>query len=127
MPDNPLELIPLEVATQRDALAAGEVDAALVRLPIDQGGLHVIRLYDETPVVVCAADSHLTAADELTVADLAGEVVFAPDLTADAVTEAARGLLASESARVGARKVADEIASMPLPAETVKRLAEFAG
>jgi len=77
MPDNPLELIPLEVATQRDALAAGEVDAALVRLPIDQGGLHVIRLYDETPVVVCAADSHLTAADELTVADLAGEVVFA--------------------------------------------------
>ncbi|NED14234.1 nucleotide disphospho-sugar-binding domain-containing protein, partial [Streptomyces sp. SID9124] len=57
----------------------------------------------------------------------AGEVVFAPDLTADAVTEAARGLLASESARVGARKVADEIASMPLPAETVKRLAEFAG
>jgi hypothetical protein len=30
-------------------------------------------LYDEVPVVVCAADSHLTAADELTLADLVGE------------------------------------------------------
>ncbi len=77
MPANPLELVPLEVATQRAALAAGDIDAALVRLPIEQDGLHVIRLYDETPVVVCAADSHLTAADELTLADLTGEVVFA--------------------------------------------------
>lgn len=78
MPGTPLDLIPLELAGQRAALDAASVDAALVRLPIDVAGLHVIRLYDEVPVVVCAADSHLTAADELTLADLAGEVVLVP-------------------------------------------------
>ncbi len=76
MPQHPFELLPLTVAAQREALDAGDVDAALVRLPIDAAGLHVIRLYDEIPVVVCARDSHLTAADELTAADLAGEVLI---------------------------------------------------
>lgn len=80
----PLELVALTVAGQRDALMASDVDAALVRLPLDRTGLHVIALYDEVPVVVCAADSHLTAADELTVDDLAGEVVIVPG---DAVIE----------------------------------------
>lgn len=78
MPRNPLELVPLDVADQRDALSAASVDAALVRLPIDTSGLHVIPLYDEVPVVVCAADSHLTAADELTLDDLGGEIVIVP-------------------------------------------------
>ncbi|MFT3798091.1 LysR substrate-binding domain-containing protein [Microbacterium sp.] len=78
MPRTPLDLTPLTIADQREALVGRAVDAALVRLPIDPAGLHVIRLYDEVPVVVCAADSHLTAAAELTVADLAGEVVIAP-------------------------------------------------
>jgi len=78
MPETPLALVPLPVAGQRNALDDGEVDAALVRLPIASDGLHVIRLYDEVPVVVCAADSHLTAAEELTLADLAGEVVIVP-------------------------------------------------
>src|SRR5690606_31833699 len=74
----PLELVPLTVAGQRDALDAGAVDAALVRLPIDRDGLHVVALYDELPVVVVAKDSHLTAADELEESDLAGEVVIVP-------------------------------------------------
>lgn len=78
MPRNPVELVPLTVAGQRAALDAGDVDAALVRLPIQREGLHVIPLYDEVPVVVCASDSHLTAADELTPADLAGEVRIIP-------------------------------------------------
>ena len=73
-----LELLPLEVADQRRALVDGEVDAALVRLPIDRDDLHVIALYDEVPVVVASVDSHLTAADELDLADLAGEVVIVP-------------------------------------------------
>ncbi|MFT4051407.1 MAG: LysR substrate-binding domain-containing protein [Microbacterium sp.] len=79
MPHAPLELVPLGVFNQRAALTSASVDAALVRLPIDRAGLHVIPLYDEVPVVVCAADSHLTAAGELTVADLAGEVVIVPE------------------------------------------------
>lgn len=78
MPRTTLELVPLAVADQRRALDEGAVDAALVRLPIDRTGLHVIALYDEVPVVVTAADSHLTAADELELADLAGEVVIVP-------------------------------------------------
>ena len=68
----------MTVAHQRDALVAGQVDAALVRLPIDRDGLHVIPLYDEVPVVVMPKDSHLTAADELEASDLSGEVVIVP-------------------------------------------------
>lgn len=78
MPRTALELVPLSVADQRRALDDGEVDAALVRLPIDGDGLHVIPLYDEVPVVVCAKDSHLTAADELEPGDLEGEVLIVP-------------------------------------------------
>jgi DNA-binding transcriptional LysR family regulator len=85
MPRTPLELVPVTVTGQRTALVEREVDAALVRLPLDRDGLHAIALYDEVPVVVCSADSHLTAADELTVDDLAGEVLIVP---ADAVVEA---------------------------------------
>lgn len=76
MPRTTLELVPLPVADQRRALDDAEVDAALVRLPISSDGLHVIPLYDEVPVVVCAKDSHLTAAEELEPGDLGGEVLI---------------------------------------------------
>lgn len=75
-PEVALELVPLEVSDQRRALVDGDVDAALVRLPLDRDLLHVIPLYEEVPVVVVSKDSHLTAADELTLDDLAGEVVI---------------------------------------------------
>ena len=78
MPAVAVEISHLEVARQRDALVHGDVDLALIRLPIDRDDLSVIVLYDETAVVVCAADSALTAVDELTLNDLAGEVVFVP-------------------------------------------------
>ena len=52
MPRNPLELVPLTVAGQRAAFARGDMDAAIVRLPIDRDGLNVIPLYEETTVVV---------------------------------------------------------------------------
>lgn len=78
MPGIHLELVPLEISDQRRAVTEASVDAALVRLPIDRTALQAITLYEETPVVVCAADAHLTAAGELTLADLAGEVVIVP-------------------------------------------------
>lgn len=78
MPQTRLELRPLAAADQRRSLLEDGLDAALVRLPIDPAGLSVIPLYDETPVVVCSADSHLTAADELVLDDLGGEVVLVP-------------------------------------------------
>ena len=76
MPQTRLVLEQIEVAGQRRAL--DRLDAALVRLPIDTAGLHVIRLYDETTVVVMASDSHLTAAHDLDPADLDGEVLIVP-------------------------------------------------
>jgi DNA-binding transcriptional LysR family regulator len=73
-----LELV---TATTDEALAlvrAGAVDAALVRLPVDRTGLHVIPLYTETTVAVVPKDHVLTAVDEAAVADLADEVVLRP-------------------------------------------------
>ncbi|TDN90644.1 LysR substrate binding domain-containing protein [Microbacterium sp. BK668] len=78
MPHVELELRPVEVAHQREELLSGEVDAALVRLPLDADGLHVIPLYEEQAVVVVSKVSHLTAADELDLGDLEGEVVLTP-------------------------------------------------
>ncbi|WEK60820.1 MAG: LysR family substrate-binding domain-containing protein [Candidatus Microbacterium colombiense] len=76
MPRVRLELVPVPASARREALA--ELDAALVRLPLTDPSLHIIELYDEVPVVVAAADSHLMAVDELTTADLAGEVLIVP-------------------------------------------------
>jgi len=76
MPHVTLELREIAVSAQLEALA--EVDAALVRLPVEPSDdLHLIPLYDEEPVVVMSTDSDLTAADELDIADLRGEVVIA--------------------------------------------------
>lgn len=76
MPHVALELVPIEVRAQRAAL--DELDAAIVRLPLADDALHVIPLYDEVPVVVASAESHLLAADDLGTDDLAGEVLITP-------------------------------------------------
>ena len=98
MPQHPLELIALRAHEQTSALHAGEVDAAIVRLPFDADGLHVIALYEEQPVVVCAKESHLTAADELTTADLAGETLIVP--ADDVLSVAVPGTLAPRFPRL---------------------------
>ncbi|WP_337338950.1 LysR family substrate-binding domain-containing protein [Microbacterium marmarense] len=79
MPRTPLDLVHLSVADQYQALASGEVDAAIVRLPISKDRLHVIELYEEDPVVIASIDSHLTAAEQLSLEDLSGEVLLVPD------------------------------------------------
>ncbi len=76
MPHVTLELVPIDAATQRAAI--DELDAALIRLPLNDESLHLIPLYDEMPVVVASKESHLLAADELELADLAGEVLITP-------------------------------------------------
>lgn len=68
-----LELVPLEEDSIESALRAGDIDMALLRLPVDRDGLHVVRLYDEVPVVVVAADHAVAAYDEIELADLADE------------------------------------------------------
>ncbi|GAA3101600.1 LysR substrate-binding domain-containing protein [Nonomuraea salmonea] len=78
LPDVPITLsmapTPEVVALLRD----GGADAGFVRLPIDRDGLNVIPLYVETTVVVTPKDHAVTAADEVTLADLADDDIFHP-------------------------------------------------
>ena len=73
-----LTLIGLAAAGAADAVRTGVVDVALLRLPTDTSGLAVIGLYEETTVAVVPIDHLLSAADELTAADLDGQPRLIP-------------------------------------------------
>ena len=74
-----LELVPVTEAEQEPLLRDGSLDMALVRLPVDRDGLHVVRLYDELPVAVASHEHVLAAADaEVTTADLLDEQLVLP-------------------------------------------------
>lgn len=74
----PLELVPVTEAEQVDVVRRGEVDLALVRLPVDSEGLHCVRLYDERPVVVASREHFVAAADTVTLDDLVDEQLVRP-------------------------------------------------
>ena len=78
LPDTPLNLLAVPAAEVSDVLRAGEADAGLVRLPVDRAVFSAIPLYTETTVVVVPKDHVITAAEEVTLADLADEVIFHP-------------------------------------------------
>jgi DNA-binding transcriptional LysR family regulator len=71
-------LMPVAAADAEDLVRQGGADVALLRLPVDRTGLHAIPLYTETTVVVIPKDHLLTAADEVSTADLEDEVVLHP-------------------------------------------------
>ncbi|HET7430486.1 MAG TPA: LysR substrate-binding domain-containing protein [Nocardioides sp.] len=73
-----LTLVPLTEDDQEDAVRRGEVDMALVRLPVTADDLHVVRLYDELPVAVAGREHLIAAADTVTVDDLAEEQLVRP-------------------------------------------------
>ena len=78
-----LQLVPAEAAEAAALLtpapgAGTGADAGLARLPVDPDVFHAIPLYTETTVVVVPRDHVLTAADELTMADLADEPLIRP-------------------------------------------------
>ncbi|MFK0168802.1 LysR family substrate-binding domain-containing protein [Streptomyces sp. NPDC090306] len=77
-PDTALELVPVAPGEAAGLLGGGEVDAGIVRLPVDRTRFSAIPLYTETTVVIVPKDHLLTAADEVTVEDLADEVVLHP-------------------------------------------------
>jgi DNA-binding transcriptional LysR family regulator len=77
-PDVPLHLHPVAAADAADAVRGGVVDLSLLRLPADTTGLAVIPLYEETTVVVVPKDHVVTAADEVTAADLDDEPTLIP-------------------------------------------------
>lgn len=71
-----LEVLDVDQEHQRQVLTDGEVDLCFVRLPVDDDGLHLIRLYDELPVA-WVSKAHLVAAvDEVSLADLADDTVL---------------------------------------------------
>jgi DNA-binding transcriptional LysR family regulator len=73
-----LELVPVDEADQGVVVRRGDVDMALVRLPVDTEGLHCVRLYDEQPVVVAGHEHLVSAADTVTLSDLADEQLVRP-------------------------------------------------
>lgn len=69
----PLELTLVEESAQESVLREGEADMCFVRLPVDRTGLHLIKLYDEVPVVVVPREHPATAYDEIALAELRDE------------------------------------------------------
>lgn len=79
-PQSALEVALVETADQRRVLYDGSADMALVRLPIEREGLHLIPLYEEQPVVVVAKEHPVAAYDELPLAELSGEQLVAGEV-----------------------------------------------
>ncbi|WP_414942406.1 LysR family substrate-binding domain-containing protein [Amycolatopsis sp. cmx-11-51] len=77
-PGVPLDLVQTTPAEAAALVREREADAVLLRLPIDREGLHAIPLYTETTVVVVPKDHLVAAADEVSVEDLADDVVLHP-------------------------------------------------
>jgi DNA-binding transcriptional LysR family regulator len=78
MPEAPLTLVRVTAEEAERAVRDRDADAVLLRLPVDRTGLHAIPLYTETTVVMAPKDHFLAAAEELSPADLADDVVLHP-------------------------------------------------
>jgi DNA-binding transcriptional LysR family regulator len=101
-----LGFVPTTPETQVTALHRLEADVSFVRLPILQGGLSVIPLYEENAVVVLPKDHRLADLDAVTLADLEGEDVRAPTLDAVELVAVGGGIviLPQSIARLAPRK-----------------------
>jgi hypothetical protein len=77
-PGIPLTLAAVPAADAEGLLRERGADAGLVRLPVDRTVMSAIPLYTEVTVVVVPKDHLAAAFDEVTVADLADEVVLHP-------------------------------------------------
>ncbi|MFB7941123.1 LysR family transcriptional regulator substrate-binding protein [Streptomyces sp. NPDC056049] len=78
LPDVRLTLLQVTPGESFGTLRDGAADAALLRLPVDGEDLAAIPLYEETTVVVVPKDHLFAAAEELSPADLAEELVLHP-------------------------------------------------
>ncbi|EON24074.1 LysR, substrate-binding protein [Nocardioides sp. CF8] len=74
----PLDLVPLLESEQEHGVRDGDLDMALVRLPVDRDNLHCIGLYAEVPVVIAGAEHFVAVADTVALADLADEQLVRP-------------------------------------------------
>ncbi|NGO76943.1 LysR family transcriptional regulator substrate-binding protein [Streptomyces sp. YC504] len=78
LPSIPLTLVAVEPAEAAELVESGGVEAGLLRMPVDKTRFNAIPLYAETTVAVVPKDHLVTAADEVTLADLADEIVLHP-------------------------------------------------
>ncbi|KOG50004.1 LysR family transcriptional regulator [Streptomyces virginiae] len=78
LPDVPLSLVAVSPTEAFGVLREGGADAGFVRLPVDRTDLSAIPLYTETTVVVVPKDHLVAAAEEVSLEDLADEIVFHP-------------------------------------------------
>jgi DNA-binding transcriptional LysR family regulator len=72
-PDLSIELVRTTWDDQVEVLHDGRVDVSIVRLPIDQQGLSVRRLFDEPRVVMLPADHRLAGKQSVQIGDLADD------------------------------------------------------
>ncbi|MFD3579148.1 LysR family substrate-binding domain-containing protein [Streptomyces sp. NPDC058644] len=77
-PDMPLTLVAVSPGDAFELLRGGGADAGFVRLPVDRTDLSAIPLYTETTVVVIPKDHVVSAVEEVSLEDLADEIVLHP-------------------------------------------------
>jgi DNA-binding transcriptional LysR family regulator len=71
-----LELVPVPLSRQAEALAEGEVDMCFVRLPLPPDAreqLHLVGLWEERACVVVGDENVLSLHEDIVETDLAGE------------------------------------------------------
>ncbi|MFF5725823.1 LysR family substrate-binding domain-containing protein [[Kitasatospora] papulosa] len=78
LPGTPLTLVGVPAADAAGLLRDGGADAGFVRLPVDRTDLSAIPLYTETTVVVIPKDHAAFSVEEMSVEDLAEEIVLHP-------------------------------------------------
>lgn len=76
LPRETLDLRPLAPSEALNALRDGTADMALLRDTAADDELHAIPLYRERPVVVAPKDHPVAAFEELTLAELDGELIL---------------------------------------------------
>ncbi|SHN19223.1 LysR family substrate-binding domain-containing protein [Streptomyces yunnanensis] len=77
-PDVPLTLHQVSADEAAEVLRSGAADAGFLRLPVDRTDLSAIPLYTETSVVVVPKDHLIAAFGEVSVDDLADEIMQHP-------------------------------------------------
>ncbi|MFG3139665.1 LysR family substrate-binding domain-containing protein [Streptomyces sp. NPDC048211] len=78
LPDIPLALVAVPAAEAPALLRDGGADAGFVRLPVDGTDLSAIPLYTEQTVVVIPKDHVAAAVEEVSLAELADDIVLHP-------------------------------------------------
>lgn len=94
-----LEVVPVPLSRQEEALATGEIDMCFVRLPLAGPGhaelLHLVPLWEERSAIVIGDENLLSLLEEIGDDDLADEAEVAPrhaDDAAERVAQVATGI-----------------------------------